>query len=395
MNTYPEGFYDLLTRALGSNDRVALQGFLDDTLAVKYNALQLDGFRFADQMQLSFEFTQLAKEVGMNVMANYYDLNSPAVPFGSEGFTEITGSIPRMKTVEYFDEDKFRKMAILEDRRSVSQDRVVNSAKKALFVTLDNLIGAHTNSLTYQRHQMISAGKLEFTADNNPYGIKGIKVSAKVPSANIKTLTSNARWWTSYDSSTGVYSSEGSSCNPIQDLKDMVKKARNKGIRGHFEVEKDYFEQVLNHSKVKEAIAVNLFPMASSSSVAVAAITNYSMERKIEVLGEILGAPVKVIDSIVTVEKYNKTTEKLQRTAMNAFEANVLVFVPDGSLGEVLTVEPLKLEGGLYGDFYGGRLLLTVGFDYAKKCQSYQTEMTSLVVPDKPNYMWYIHPYSA
>jgi hypothetical protein len=30
-----------------------------------------------------------------------------------------------------------------------------------------------------------------------------------------------------------------------------------------------------------------------------------------------------------------------------------------------------------------------------KKCQSFNTEMTSLVVPDKPQYMWYLHPYSA
>ena len=33
--------------------------------------------------------------------------------------------------------------------------------------------------------------------------------------------------------------------------------------------------------------------------------------------------------------------------------------------------------------------------DFSKKCQSFETEMTSLVVPDKPQYRWYIHPYSA
>ena len=51
--------------------------------------------------------------------------------------------------------------------------------------------------------------------------------------------------------------------------------------------------------------------------------------------------------------------------------------------------------GGTYGTFYGGRLLVTVDVDFSKKCQSFETEMTSLVVPDKPQYMWYIHPYSA
>ena len=71
------------------------------------------------------------------------------------------------------------------------------------------------------------------------------------------------------------------------------------------------------------------------------------------------------------------------------------MFVPDGNLGEVLTVEPITVQGGIYGGFYDGRLLMTVGVDPVKKCQSYNTEMTSLVVPDKPQYMWYLHPYSG
>jgi hypothetical protein len=77
---------------------------------------------------------------------------------------------------------------------------------------------------------------------------------------------------------------------------------------------------------------------------------------------------------------------------IEAFEANVVVFVPDGNLGEIITVEPIAIEGGTYATFYGGRLLMTVDVDAKYKCQSFNTEMTSLAVPNKPQYMWYLKP---
>ena len=80
---------------------------------------------------------------------------------------------------------------------------------------------------------------------------------------------------------------------------------------------------------------------------------------------------------------------------MKAFEPDVVVLVPDGEIGRVLTVEPIALPGGTYGSFYDGRLLLTIGVDPVKKCQSFNTEMTSLVVPEVPQYMWYIYPNNS
>lgn len=388
MQTYPVEFYDLVTRALGGNSKEYIQGFLDDVMAQKYNTLQTDGFAFAPEMQLDFTFKQLTKEVGLNAVANYYDLDSPAIPFGTEGVQEITGSIPRMKAVEYFNEDKFRKMAIAEDRISM-RDRVAENAKMALFNTLDTLIGGHTNALTYQRHQIVSKSQFVLTDTNNPYGLRGVTFSAKVPTANINALSGTKRWWTSVTN--GVYSNEGADCDPIADMQKVVLEARRKGVRGHFEVETSYMDQILGHSKVKAALAAKFFPAIASAAAAVAVL---GREQKINGLAEILGAPIKLIDSIVSIEKYNTTSKKLERTNVNAFEDNVLVFVPDGSLGEILCVEPIKLNGGNYGEFYGGRLLLTVGVDYVKKCQSYNTEMTALVVPDKPQLMWYIRPYA-
>ena len=106
MDTYQIQFYDLLSRALGAGE--SIQTFLDNTMALKYNSLQLDGFTFEPTMQTDFTYEQIVGELGLNVMAQYYDLDSPALPDGTPGFKSYTGKIPRMKKVEYFNEDKIR-----------------------------------------------------------------------------------------------------------------------------------------------------------------------------------------------------------------------------------------------------------------------------------------------
>lgn len=393
MDAYSLEFYDLLNRALGGSDNRRLQSYLDDVMAAKYNGLNIDGFNWAPDMQIDFTYEQIQKEVKMNVMAQYVDLDSPAIPLGTEGFTVGTGKIPRMKLVEYFNEDKLRKQLITERMMGENSDAALASAKNKLFNTLDTLIGGHTNSLTYQRHQVVSTGKFTLTNTNNPNGIINQTFAAHVPAANVTTLTGENRWWKSYDSSTGVYSSEGSSCNPVKDLKAIVRKAKDKGIKGHFELDDKYADQVADHSKIIEAIAIKLYPLSGDNlTTAESAVSQLNTSDKLNQLSALIGAPIKTVDSIVSVEKWDSSTKKLTRPTFRAFDENVLVFVPDGQIGEVLTVMPISV-GGTVGSFYGGRLLLTVGVDYVKKCQSYNTEMTSLVVPDKAQYFFYLHPY--
>lgn len=388
MDTYSIEFYDLLSRALGGNDSARLQGFLDEVLTEKYNTLDVEGFAFRDEMQLGFTYEQMQKEFGINAMASYVDLDSPAIPFANEGMTLATGSIPRMKAVEYWNEDKYRKMLISEQRFGASSDRVVNAALKGLFNTVDTLVGSHINSLSYQRHQIVSAGKFELTSSNNPRGLQSITFANHVPSANKTTLTSTAVWFTD-----NTYAAEGAASNPVKDMIEVVKKARKRGIRGHFEINDAFCDVVLGHSKVVDALK-SAFSMRLGFSVT-NNVDYINRDQRITVLGEVVGAPIKTIDRVVCVEKFDKTTGKITKTTFDAFNSDVVVFVPDGNIGEILTVEPLKIAGGTYGEFFGGRLLLTVGIDAVKKCQSFNTEMTSLVVPDKPQGMYYIFPIGA
>lgn len=385
MDTFTLEYYDLLSRALAPGQTI--QDFLNDTMARKYNKLQLDGFSFEPFMQNDTAYVQTITELSLNPVAQYYDIDSPAIPDATEGMKSYTGSMPRMKKVEYFNEAKIREMRRLEDRRSVTRDEVRAAAYQQLFITVDKLIGGHTNALTYQRHQAVSTGKFTISAANNPKGIKGVVLDYHVPPANKTTISvTNNKWWTNADKT-----SEGSSSDPVKDMTEMVAKARLAGVRGHFEIEIDYLKAILNHSAVIAKIGIAVLPAAGATQQSsYAGIMSY--EAKKERLEQLVGAPIKAIDSVVAIDKIDKDNKVIGKTNTRAFEQDVVVFVPDGQIGTVKTVEPIAIAGGNYASFYGGKLLLTIGADFVYKCQSFNTEMTSLVIPTVPQYMLYLYP---
>lgn len=384
MNTNTFEFYNPL--ALGLNG-ASLQDFVNDIMAAQ-NALEIDGFSFNEDLLPDFTYSQVQRELGIEVMASYVDLDSPALPISTEGDVIATGKIPRMKSVEYYNEDKLRKLRLMELRRDYDRSEVINNAGVELGNIINKLTMRHTNSLKYQRHQVVSTGKFTLTSDNNPFGISGLTFSNHVPSANVTILATTAKWWTS---TTHTTANEGGACKPIEDMQKIVRNARNKGVKGHFEINDSFMDDVLGHNAIKTALAAAFWPLGDATQSA-AALVSVGRNAQIVKLGEIVGAPFKCWDSQVAVEKRNSSTKALEKVSFDAFAKDVVVFVPDGGIGEILTVEPILLEGGEYAFGYGRKLAITIGKDYVKKCQSYNSEMTSLVVPNVPQYMWYLKP---
>lgn len=385
MNTHDKNYF-ALTDILGIRTEKTLNAFLDKMLD-KYNVLNLEGFPMA-QLQSSFTFEQTIKALQPNIMASYVALQSDPIPIGTEGVSVNTGTIPRQKSMEVLDEIKTREIYMLANRKDITVDRLSDAAAYQLYVTLDMMFGGHYNSMTYQRHQIVSTGKFSTTDTNNPRGIKNFVFDAHVPSKNVTALASTKQWWTDK----GTYATEGAACDPIADLEAMVDAADEAGVGAkHIEIDKIYAKKVAAHSKVVKAIAANIYPMGDET-MATAAAANLSFDRKIQVLGEIVGAPIKVQDHIATVQKWDNSTKALKNESLRSFASDVIVLVPDGSIGQTLAVEPLRLAGGFYGDRMNGALLLSIVYDYQRKIQTYNTELTALVVPDKTPYMFYLYP---
>ena len=380
-------FYDLVSRAFnGDATSRRLQTFVDSTMSLKYNGLKLDGFPFDPDMQLDYTYEQIQKELGITPMASYYDVDSPAIPKAEQEISLATGRIPRMKEVMYFNEDKVRKQLILE--KMLSDEKIPIQAGQKLFDVIDELIGRHTNSLTYQRNQMVSAGKLVLNDKNNPDGTLRVTLSANVPLKNKKTLSGDEKFWKDK-----TYAQEGAKADPIQSIINWLQPILDKGIKGHIEINLTYYRRLLRHSKVNQTIGFGLWP-TTSAEAATGAATVLPLSQKTSTLEDLIGVKIKTVDSISSVLTYNTTSKRMEPTTAPSFNPDVIVFIPDGNVGKVLTVMPISTQdnSALVSTFYDGRLMLTVARDAVTKCQGFHTEMTSLVVPNVPQYFFYLFP---
>jgi len=133
--------------------------------------------------------------------------------------------------------------------------------------------------------------------------IQGNRFSANIPDANKVKKTETARWW--YDSG-GSYA-EGSAADPIADLKALAAAAEEKGSAFHFEVDKLTFRKPLHRHLLSKAIGYHMFPAAASDAIASNVAKNAGEEGRKAALEAIIGFPIKVIDSLSRVDKYDKS----------------------------------------------------------------------------------------
>ncbi len=381
MNNRDYKLYDLLSNGLGG---LQYQGFVDTYLADTQNKLDVPGFSFDPDMQMDFTFSYVEATLGMATMATYVDPYSPAPVKSQTGFSTQTGNIPRMKHGFAIDEKIMREELVFMQRTKSFSSNMAFRMRDILFDNTEKLILGNYNSLTYQRHQVMSKGEFETTASNNPDGIKTVKFSARIPSSNVTTLTSTARWFTDANNT------EGSASDPIKNLMDMIDSMENLGVLNyHFEVDKKSLQRAFNHSKIKSAISLNLYPLADSANVA-GLVANLSLDAKKAALEAVLGCPITVINSVVATESFSKTAGKTVQTQMRSFAPDTWILVPDGSLGVIKTVEPIQLGSPSMrvATYDGGRTLLKQWYNDENGVQYIESEHTSLVVPDKPKYIF-------
>ena len=374
MNTGDKFFFDLITEA-GLSGKKKLQTFVDSSEEF-YNKLDISGFPFSPDQQIDFGFEQISKEYGMNAMATWTDVDSPGTPVSLDSHILQTGKIPRQKKYAAFSETDYRKMA----QRALVTGSRLELAQDALLETNKKLIDSHTNSNTYMRHQMVSTGGFELTADNNAGGVSGVVFSASIPEGNKIKKTGTAVWFT-----TGT--TEGSKSDPVKDLLELAEKA--KGTSYHFEVDALTLKKTLSHSKVLQRIGYSVSPAMSDDTIAQNIGANLLDSQRKERLESIIGFPIVAIDSESRVEKFNKKENKIDRVDIRSFNEDSWALIPNGNIGETLSVAPLKVGGAEnFASYYGGRLLLTYEFIPRKKEQIIESEMSTLVVPTTPNYMY-------
>ena len=375
-------YYDLLQSAGIRPEN--LSAWVDGYFADKYNTAMWDGFSFDIFPMMDYTYQQFQSELKINVMATYINPDSKVKARSTEGFEKLSGTIPTLAARLERDEKEVRDLMNAQMQQS---NGVVKQAMALLYRKIDDLLGSHVNSITYQVNQMKSLGSLTLLDANNPGGIQNVTFSAQIPASNTTTKTSTAAWWT-----TAAHTTEGSASDPIKDMKAEIRKLRDVGVTNVVaEVEYLTFQDILSHSKVLTAIGYNTY-IASSADAAAALIVGQNMDddaRK-AALERIIGCPIMVTDHLASVETFDKKTMSIVKTQLNSFAKDVMIFRPSGDLGVIKHVMPILPPAGgnvALAQYFNGSLLLKVHTDTDNNIQRFDTKQACLAVIDKPKYI--------
>lgn len=398
-NRYSQGFYTLMSEA-GILSSKSFTAYIRDVVGFgNIQDLNLDGFSWDPVSSLTFDYEQLIVSNRLKVMATYVDKDSEAIPFGTEGFESSRGVIPRQKARFIWDEDDYRKYLDAVSKLDFQNMTAKNYALDLLFNGLSDIKNAHELSMTYQRDQMVSNRELYLTADNNPRGIKGLHFYAMVPDGNVTTLHGDYRWYT--DASNKDTDHEGSSADPVKDMRGVVRAMKRKGWKNIvLEVDEQSWLEDMDHSKWRTAIGYLLRPdlvLAPNNDANALAVGQNAGDDEVKAaFAKIIGIPlsnIKFREGLAAVEKLEGKgpDAKLVRTAFRTFNANTYVFYPAGPLGTIKSVLPLVPDSSaMYATFFGGKGLIQYEYDAKAKTQDWWSELTALCVPNRPQEMFYL-----
>jgi len=371
-------YYDIM--ALGLGGAKDYQEFVDTLFADKYNMPQTEGFAWDDNIQIDFSYEQLQAELGVYAMATFVDIDSPGGTHANQTATVSAGKIPRFKHQFTIDEKVIREQMILAQRFGNVTPKMQENLAKLLFNNTDKLIGGNYNTLTYQRHQAVSVGSFAITSTNNPGGIQDLTFSFGLLAANQKKAGG-------FGSNGTKFAWSSASANPIGDLMDMTLHADTNFIPyGNFEMSKALWYIFRAHANVKSAVALGLNLNADLTNVGSMIFTDDVIKAYLIGIGL---PPIKIIDSIVSVDKYNPVTRVVDYTQIRPFDEAVVALLPAGEIGTIKAVEPIVLQdpGARIAMFDGGRTKLTQRFDSKNVIQTIESELTALCVPSAPKYI--------
>ena len=375
-------YYDLLgANGIGmTNER--FQTFINK-FQEKYNVLNTDGFDWDDEIQIDFTYEQLQAELGIATLPTFVDIDAGAPYKMQDKFVIGSNKIPRFKHGFAMNEKIIREQMIMAKRLGSVTPDVRNTLLKLLFDSVDKLIVGNHNELTYQRNQIVSTGKFDITAENNPQGIKGLSFTF---GTNTSSLSGTSRWWTNAEHSVA---NQGSASDPLNDMKKIRKTATSVGVPlGHFEISKVLFDDLATHTKVLSRVGYALYPNADGETNAITYAQNLTEDALKAAMERIIGAPIKVIDARAVVEKFE--SGKIVKSAIDSFDSKSFAYVPDGMLGTIKAVEPIAVAdpAARIAYFDGGRTIIKNVFNTDTNTQYVYSECTALVVPSVARYMY-------
>lgn len=382
-------FYDLIAQGLSGLGYASFDEWVDDTFREKYNAEKTFaemGFPLNPNLPIRPTYEMLEATVRPYTMAGYVDIDSDGPTKSTDGFALKMGQIPIFKHEVTIDRKVLRDQIYLADRLGSVTPEIRDVAMSQLFYSTDNLLGGNYNTFRYQRHQIVSnEGKLVINAKNNPLGIP-LEIDFGVPNKNKQTHVCYTK-----DAGGNIVEKAGS--NLVQTLKDLKYNAEQKDRcpQGHWEIAKNTWQNILKLDSLRKLAVTMSNPLIDDATRAT--LATYVEESAFKAWFEsVIGARVEIIDFIGYVEKFNPTTKKMEYADCPAFEEGVMVYVPDGAIGDAQFGKPIVMQtpGARVALFDGGRTLIRQIFNDENMVQTIKSEASGLCVPNKVRWFYYV-----
>ncbi|WP_158332186.1 major capsid protein [Bacteroides reticulotermitis] len=379
--------------SLGYTGNGALQAYIQDMFAIKYNAEAIYsqmGFPINPNVPINPTYEQIEGALRVYTMATYVDIDSDGPTKSTDGVTLKQGGLPIFKHEVVLSRKTIKEKMMLADAIGGSTSDIESVIMELLFSGLDDLLGGNYNTMRYQRHQIVSNfGKLDINANNNPLGTP-MTIDFSVPAKNKKTskwFTIDANGNVTQDADVGV------SVDPIKIMKDTKRNAEDNDFapQGHWEVNKATFDAFIELPYIRTMYSVAVRPDITDAGNQLA-FANMQADSTIKSWIEArIGARIDVIDAISSIEKFDKAN-KISYTNVRSFNNGVFVYVPDGAIGDVQFGKPIYMEtpGARVALYDGGRTLIRQVFNDETMTQVVKSEVTGLVVPNKTRWFYYL-----
>lgn len=397
MITRNKEFYDFVGKglaSLGYTGEKALEAWINDSFAEKYNAertFSQMGFPLNPDIPINPTYEQLEATIRPYTMATYVDIDSDGATKSTDGLALKLGNLPTFKHEVVMSRKTLREKMLLANAIGGSTPEIEQTIMDLLFYGVDDLLGGNYNTFLYQRHQVVSnEGKLVINAVNNPLGIP-LEVDFGVPKKNIKT----SKWYTKAGENAAEETNvTNGTIDPIKVMRDIRRHATEDDFApaGHWEVDRVTWEDLLTLPYFRKMYVMYTRPdITDAGNIAAfgALVDDATIKSFIETR---IGAEIRVIDSVSSVEKFDKSTGKMQYTNLRSFNEGVMVYVPNDALGDTQCGRPIYMEtpGARVALYDGGRTMIRQIFNDENMIQVIKSEVTGLVVPNKVRWFYYL-----
>ena len=386
-----KNFYDLVAKglaSLGYTGEKPLDAFIQDMFATKYNAEAVYsqmGFPLNPNIPINPTYEQIEGALRVYSMATYTDIDSDGATKSTDGAVLKQGGLPIFKHEVVLSRKVLREKMMLADAIGASNQDIEDVVIELLFNGIDDLLGGNYNTMRYQRHQIVSNfGKLDINANNNPLGVP-LTIDFGVNSKNKKT----SKWFTV--DTNGVVTQDaaiGVSIFPFKVLKDLKKDAEliDFAPEGHYEVSKPTWDAILEMPYFREQYALTNRPDISDPDQRLGYGLSQDDDTMKTFFEKRIGASIVVVDSVSVIEK------KGVKTNVRSFKDGLMVYVPNGDLGDSQFGKPIYMEtpGARVALYDGGRTLIRQIFNDETMTQVVKSEVTGLIVPNKTRWFYYL-----